>query len=123
MVAAETSRQIVAARVICIFFMLSVNVSPGFDAATYGPGDAMHWIGALWVDVPGRSSVPALSIVSGFLMSAQVGRRSFGQTALDRIYITAREPSGGRSRPAAPDHPAHAVPPRPSGQRAAGLPT
>lgn len=84
-VAAETSRQIVAARVICIFFMLSVHVSPGYTAAAYGPGDAMHWIGALWVDVLGRSSVPALSIVSGFLMSAQAGRRSFGQTALDRF--------------------------------------
>lgn len=84
-VAPETSRQIVAARVICIFFMLSVHVSPGFNPAAYGPGDAMHWIGALWVDVLGRSSVPALSIVSGFLMSAQAGRRSFGEIALDRF--------------------------------------
>ena len=84
-VAAETSRQIVAARVLCIFFMLSVHVSTGYTAAAYGPGDAMHLIGALWVDVLGRSSVPALSIVSGFLMSAQVGRRSFGAIALERF--------------------------------------
>jgi uncharacterized membrane protein len=84
-VAPETSRQIVAARVICIFFMLSVHVSPGFNAAAYGMGDAMHWIGALWVDVLGRSSVPALSIVSGFLMSAQFGLRGLGQIALDRF--------------------------------------
>lgn len=84
-VAAETSHQIVAARVICIFFMLSVHVSPGFQAAAYGMGDAMHWIGALWVDVLGRSSVPALSIVSGFLMSAQVGRRDMAEIALDRF--------------------------------------
>jgi hypothetical protein len=84
-VAPETSRQIVAARVICIFFMLSVHVSPGYTAAAYGMGDAMHWIGALWVDVLGRSSVPALSIVSGFLMSAQVGRRGLGQIALERF--------------------------------------
>lgn len=73
-VASETSRQIVAARVVCIFFMMGVHVSPGFSAAAYGPDDAMHWIGALWVEVLGRSSVPALSIVSGFLLSAQAGR-------------------------------------------------
>ena len=41
-IGAETSRQIVVARVLCIFFMMSVHVSPGFDASLYGPRDAMH---------------------------------------------------------------------------------
>lgn len=81
----QTSRQIVALRVLCIFFMMSVHVSPGFDATAYDAGDAMHWIGALWVDVLGRSSVPALSLVSGFLMSAHVGRQGLAGIARDRF--------------------------------------
>ncbi|GEM_PF-1502112 len=81
----ETSRQIIVARVLCIFFMMGVHVSPGFEAAAYGPSDAMHWIGALWVDVLGRSSVPALSIVSGFLMSVHAGRQGLTGVARDRF--------------------------------------
>lgn len=83
----ETSRQIVVCRVLCIFFMMSVHVSPGFDADDWSLHDPMHWVGAVWADVLGRSSVPTLSVISGFLLAVRPGRGTFGSFARKRLGV------------------------------------
>jgi hypothetical protein len=78
----RTSRQIAVMRVLCIFFMMSVHVNPGFDAAAHS--GAMRIVGLLEVDVLGRASVAALSLVSGFLLAFTIERRNL------RTLLTSR---------------------------------
>ncbi|BAM03613.1 acyltransferase family protein [Phycisphaera mikurensis] len=83
----DTSRQIVVCRVVCIFFMMSVHVRPYFDASAWDVTDAMHWVGILWVDVLGRASVPALSLISGFLIAMRFGRDTAGGFVWKRFKV------------------------------------
>lgn len=82
-----TSRQIVVCRVLCIFFMMSVHVRPYFDTLTWHRGDAMHWIGTVFVEVFGRASVPTLSVISGFLIALGFGTSSLGSFVWKRFKV------------------------------------
>lgn len=67
--------------------MMSVHISPGYNAANWSPDTIMHWVGALWVDVLGRSSVPTLSVISGFLIALQFGGEPFKDFAWKRFKV------------------------------------
>ncbi len=83
----ETSATIKAARVLCIFFMVYVHVNPGLDSFE----NLQQLSTSLWVfhtllsDVLGRASVPALSVISGFLAVHTLNRRHFGKYVSGRV--------------------------------------
>lgn len=79
----STSAQIAVVRVICIFFMMSVHVNPGFRAWQHD--GLMQLVGMIEVDLLGRASVSTLGLVSGFLLAATAGRRSYGTLVRDRL--------------------------------------
>lgn len=56
--------------------MISVHISPGYDPTDWDASELMYWIGPLWVDMLGRSSVPALSVISGFLIAYNFEKQS-----------------------------------------------
>lgn len=61
--------QIQIARVLCILCMIWVHVPPGVAGPSIvGPGGNMHAVGYLLSDVLARSSVAALSLISGVLL-------------------------------------------------------
>lgn len=64
----DTSAQIKVCRVLCIFFMMYVHVWPGFDTVEARMGQPLAFLNELLVDLLGRASVPALTLISGFLM-------------------------------------------------------
>ena len=69
------STAIKVCRVLCIFFMCYVHVNPGLDSFT---GELPRYLEALELllsDILGRASVPALSVLGGFLAVAAYGRR------------------------------------------------
>jgi fucose 4-O-acetylase-like acetyltransferase len=67
-VGASESAQIGICRVLCIFFMMSVHVSPGLGQASLVSTGSLAWLGALWGGFLGRASVAALSFVGGYLL-------------------------------------------------------
>ena len=64
----DVSMQIEVCRVLCIFFMMYVHVSPGLDAFEAQLGGVLGGLKTVLIDNLGRASVPALSVVSGFLV-------------------------------------------------------
>lgn len=67
------SRLIDCARVLCIFFMMFTHLKEYEGSIVYG-GD-LNAIGVLTNDYLGRASVPALSLVSGYLLAAGINRK------------------------------------------------
>lgn len=70
-ISAATSQSINVARVLCIFFMIFVHIWPNFrvvdPAVGVRPIDVvLHF----FTDVLGRSSVPLLSVISGWLVAS-----------------------------------------------------
>lgn len=79
----KTSLQISILRPICILFMMSVHVNPGFGSTDF---TGLMWVvGTVEVDILGRASVAALSLVSGFLLHMVQPRRTFLDDARGRI--------------------------------------
>ncbi|WP_395543662.1 acyltransferase family protein, partial [Neotabrizicola sp. sgz301269] len=73
----EASDAIRVARVLCIIFMTTVHVWPGASevmGADVGP--VLHAFYLVLIDYLGRGSVPLLSVVSGFLLTRSLGRKS-----------------------------------------------
>lgn len=66
------------ARVLCIFFMMSVHVPPGSEISVINTG-GMAWLGTIWQDILGRASVAALSFISGYLLIGSAAQRSLGE--------------------------------------------
>jgi fucose 4-O-acetylase-like acetyltransferase len=87
--------QIQICRVICIFLMMSVHIffqSSGHgdpvpsEASIISTGD-LAFIKEIWVDQLGRASVPALSLISGYLLVQSIGRTSARNLAC-RKFLT-----------------------------------
>lgn len=55
-------------RVLCIFFMMYVHVSPGLSHASIVSGGELTWLGDVLGHFLGRASVATLSLVSGYLL-------------------------------------------------------
>lgn len=66
------SETIKTSRTLCIFFVMYVHVYSGYPHPfpTFGNVDAWDIIYAFVVDVLGRSSVPLLTIISGYLFAS-----------------------------------------------------
>lgn len=79
----HTSAQIAIVRPLCIFFMLYVHVNPGFVSLNHS--GTMLYFGVLMVDILGRTSVAALSLVSGFLLAYGAARKDIGTQVWGRI--------------------------------------
>ena len=77
--------QIRICRVLCIFFMMSVHVNPGLGNASFVSFGQFHWIGSLWGEFLGRTSVAALSFVSGYLLVRTSATRPLGALARRRV--------------------------------------
>ena len=63
-------------RVLCIFFMTYVHVNPGKDNWPDDIPDYLANIGYLLSDLLGRASVPALSVLGGYLAVSAYQRRA-----------------------------------------------
>ncbi|MDP3824275.1 MAG: acyltransferase [Burkholderiales bacterium] len=75
-------------RVLCIFFMSYVHVNPGHDFWPTGVPDHLSVLGFVLADLLGRASVPALSVLSGYLaVAAYDRRRNWWAYAKDRWLI------------------------------------
>ncbi len=79
------SQTIGICRVLCIFFMMNVHVDPGPVASSIVHGGAFSWLGAVWVDFLGRTSVAALSLISGYLLVRNGATRGFADFARRRF--------------------------------------
>ncbi len=79
----ELSLRIRIIRVVCIFFMMYVHVNPGLSGEALGPLLALG--DNVIVDFLGRASVPALSLISGFLMVHELQRRHFLRALRNRL--------------------------------------
>ena len=83
----RTSIAIKICRVLCIFFMVFVHVNPGHDS--YNNLDEISLtfftLKTLLSDILGRASVPALSLISGFLAIHTLQRHSYGNYAIGRF--------------------------------------
>ncbi len=66
------SAAIRTARVLCIFFMMSVHLFPGPSNASFVTGGDGAIVGAIWLTFLGRASVATLSLISGFLLIGAV---------------------------------------------------
>lgn len=75
------SVQICIARVICIFFMMSVHVNPGPGQSSAVTNGFFAPIGYVQIDLLGRASVAALSFISGYLII-----RTNSQTPFFRFF-------------------------------------
>ena len=62
-------------RVVCIFFMTYVHVNPGKDNWTGDIPEYLAQLGYILSDVFGRASVPALSVLGGYLAVSAYSRR------------------------------------------------
>ena len=73
-------------RVLCIFFMTYVHVNPGKDSWSGEIPDYLAYIGYFLSDLLGRGSVPALSVLGGYLaVSAYQRRANWWQYAKERF--------------------------------------
>ena len=63
-------------RVLCIFFTTYVHINPGKDNWTGEIPDYLANIGYLLSDLLGRASVPALSVLGGYLAVSAYQRRA-----------------------------------------------
>lgn len=108
--------QIRLARVICIFFMMSVHVPPGLEQASAITTGDFALLGRIWGDILGRASVASLSFISGYLFwrtmrqarLAEVVRRKFRTLILPMltwnvifvaVYVAGTLASGGTPAP------------------------
>ena len=62
-------------RVLCIFFMTYVHVNPGKDSWSGEIPEYLAQLGYILSDVLGRASVPALSVLGGYLAVSAYSRR------------------------------------------------
>lgn len=74
-------RQICICRVICIFFMMSVHVSPGLRTASAVTVGDFALFGEIWGNLLGRASVATLSFISGYLLWRAQKSKSIGAVA------------------------------------------
>jgi hypothetical protein len=81
----DESTQIRICRVLCIFFMMSVHVSPGLGQASVVSTGGLAWVGMLWGDLLGRASVAALSFISGYLLIRTASERPVAEVARRRF--------------------------------------
>lgn len=79
----RTSQQIAILRPICIFFMMSVHINPGWSVAAHD--GAMRFIGLIEVEVLGRASVSALSLISGYLLAMVAERQGLRRQIAARV--------------------------------------
>lgn len=81
----QSSNAISVARVVCIFFMTYVHLHffefPAAQTNTFAA------IRAILVDFLGRSSVPLLSVVSGFLIVRSIAQHGAGQIVRRRAWM------------------------------------
>ncbi len=76
---ANDSLAIKICRVMCIFFVMYVHVNPSYDIwLEKVPGNLpyIQYIGNILLNVLGRASVPALSVLGGYLAVSAYNRRS-----------------------------------------------
>lgn len=84
----QDSIAIKVCRVLCIFFMSYIHVNPGRDFWPPGTSEHLSRLGFVLADVLGRASVPALSVLSGYLaVAAYDRRRNWREYAIDRWQI------------------------------------
>lgn len=84
----RVSETIRIARVLCIFFMMLVHVPPGFDGYAELVKDEPSLIGLIQIvftGIFGRSSVPLLSIISGYLAVYSLSRYGYTKYAYSRF--------------------------------------
>jgi succinoglycan biosynthesis protein ExoH len=84
-VSMTTSNQIKVCRVLCIFFMMYVHVYPGLDSLRAELTEPLSSILFFVIDLLARASVPALTLISGFLMVNSLQRRSALDINKDRL--------------------------------------
>lgn len=82
---AATSDQIRFLRVASIFFMVYVHVKPGFLGGDWERDTAIYYVGVMFVDILGRASVAALSLVSGYLLWFSLRHRSPLKALVSRV--------------------------------------
>ncbi|HSX90780.1 MAG TPA: acyltransferase family protein [Pseudomonas sp.] len=79
------SEAIKICRVLCIFFMSYVHVNPGLDSFAGELPAHLALLESVFSDVLGRASVPALSVLGGFLaVTAYARRRNWAVYARER---------------------------------------
>ncbi len=81
----ETSLQIKVCRVLCIFFMMYVHVKPQLDTCADSMDGTLTLISFILVDLFGRASVPALSVISGFLVVSSLLKSGLAKLAQERL--------------------------------------
>lgn len=86
MVHARDSAAIRVARVLCIFFMMSVHLPGAYSASFITQGDGAI-IGEIWLNFFGRASVAVLSLVSGFLLFGSLEKSRPMQILRDRLRV------------------------------------
>ena len=79
------SQTIGICRVLCIFFMMNVHIDPGPVESSIVHGGAFSWVGAVWIDFLGRTSVAALSLISGYLLVRNGAAHGFPDFARRRF--------------------------------------
>lgn len=86
-IAPETSAAFRITRVLCIFFMVYVHVNPGLGTGEQLRGTQwdLWFFHTILADLLGRASVPALSVISGFLAVHTLERRSYRGYAAGRF--------------------------------------
>ena len=75
------------ARVLCIFFMMSVHIFPGPSNASFVTHGEGAFIGFVWLTFLGRASVTTLSLVSGYLLVSALQKYRLEQIARDRARV------------------------------------
>lgn len=72
-----TSRQIRIMRVFAIFFMMYVHVNPGALIISESESVFLRILKVIFTDFLGRASVPALTVVSGYLISIELDKKKY----------------------------------------------
>ncbi len=80
---ADLSKRIRIIRVICIFFMMYVHVNPGLGS--HEVVGILGWAKYLLVDLLGRASVSALSLISGVLIVYELTRKPYRTAIATRV--------------------------------------
>ncbi|WP_417585040.1 acyltransferase family protein [Nitrincola sp.] len=84
----QVSNTIKICRLLCIFFMTYVHVNPGPDSWGSEAPQHLQWIGLIMSDVLGRASVPALSLIGGFLAVSAIRKRPHWLTYTKERFLT-----------------------------------
>lgn len=83
-VGGSTSKAIAVSRVLCILCVIYAHTPPYGDAVPYTvfSGEAVIW---MMREILGRSSVPLLSIISGYLAARVAASNAFGRTLRKKV--------------------------------------